>query len=167
MWKKIFFALCLFFISTANVSAAPVSISEDNLKTFVEKSSAVLKAGDPNSFLDMPVELNEFEGIKNFIDKSIKTEDGTPIEITYTVKDDKVFAVVIGSDKYDENIKNYFDGLSIVFLKSLGLTDEEIKGLLNEKIEITWQKEGFISRLNKKFIVRFVSTAMIIIAEDK
>lgn len=168
MWKKIFFAAWIFFISAANVSAESVNISEDSLQTFVGKCNAILKAGDPNSFLDIPAApVAEIGGINNFVDKSIATENKTPLSVTYGVKNDKISFVMLTAEKYDEDVKKYFDGLSIIFFKTLGLTDEEAKGLLNEKIETTWQKEGFISRLNKKFVVRFVSTNLIIFAEDK
>lgn len=168
MWKKIFFAAWIFFISAANVSAESVNISEDNLQTFLGKCNAILRAGDPNSFLDVPATSDgEIGGINNFVDKSIVLENKSPLSITYGVKNDKISFVMLTSEKFDENTKKYFDGLSMIFFKTLGLTDDEAKSLLNEKIETTWQREGFISRLNKKFVVRFVSANLIIFAENK
>ena len=165
--KILFFMAGIFFVFSANVSAAPVNVSDDNVQTFMEKCNTALKAGDQNSFLDMPSLSSELYGLKNYVDKSIKTESNVPIRITYSVKDDKIFSVLLDAGKYDDEVKNYFDGLSILFLKSLGLTDDESKNLLNEKNEMTWQREGFISRLNKKIVVRFVSRSLIIFAEDK
>ena len=161
MWKKIlFFMTGIFFIFSANVSAESMNISEDNLQTFVGKCNAILRAGDPNSSLDIPAESVEgFDGVNNFIDNSL------PITITYGVKNDKIFSVMLSAEKYDENTKKYFDGLSIIFLKTLGLTDDEVKSFLSEKIETTWQRDGFISRLNKKFVVRFLANNQIIFAE--
>lgn len=169
MCKKIlFFMAGILFIFTANVSAEPVNISEDNLEIFVGKCNAILRAGDPNSSLDVPAEfVTSFDGINNFSDRSVKIEDNLPITITYGVKNDKIFSVMLSAEKYDETAKKYFDGLSIIFLKSLGLTDDEVKGLLNEKIETTWQKEGFVSRFDKKIVVRFLATNLIIFAENK
>lgn len=163
MWKKILFlAACSFLIFNANVSAEPVNISEDNLETFLGKSNAILKAGDSNSSLDIPADFAAgFDGENIFYDKTL------PLTINYGVKNDKIFFVMLSAEKFDADMKKYFDGLSIIFLKTFGLTDEEIKGLLNKKIEMTWQREGFISRLNKKIVVRFVSTNLIIFAENK
>lgn len=161
------FIACIFFISSATVHAEFVNISDDNLETFMTKCNSILKTGDSNSFLDTPTFLNtESEVLNNYVDKTLKTENNIPITITYTLKDNKVYAIMLEADKFDENVKTYYEGLSIIFLKSLGMTDTEAKSLLNDKNETSWQREGFISRMNKKYIVSFYSPTLLIIAEN-
>lgn len=162
MKKFLLTALAILFFMP-KIFAAPANISEDNLDNFIEKCNAIIKENNPDAYFDKPTFANTESGdLKNFVDKSI-----SPLTITYTLKDDKIFAVMLEADKFDNNIKNYFDGLSIIYLKASGLTDTEAKNLLNNKIENSWQREGFISSVNKKYIVSFYSPILLIIAEDK
>lgn len=162
MKKFLLTALAILFFMP-KIFAAPANISEDNLDNFIEKCNAIIKENNPDAYFDKPTFENTESGdLKNFVDKSI-----SPLTITYTLKDDKIFAVMLEADKFDNNIKNYFDGLSIIYLKASGLTDTEAKSLLNNKIENSWQREGFISSVNKKYIVSFYSPILLIIAEDK
>lgn len=162
MKKFLLTALAILFFMP-KIFAAPANISEDNLDNFIEKCNAIIKENNPDAYFDKPTFANTESGdFQNFVDKSI-----SPLTVTYTLKNDKIFAVMLEADKFDNNIKNYFDGLSIIYLKASGLTDTEAKSLLNNKIENSWQREGFISSVNKKYIVSFYSPILLIIAEDK
>lgn len=161
--KKILLTVLAIIFFMPKIFAAPVNISDDSLDNFIEKCNTIIKKNNPDAFFDKPTFANTESGdLKNFVDKSI-----SPLTITYTLKDDKIFAVMLEADKFDGNIKSYFDGLSLIYLQASGLTDAEAKGLLNDKTENYWQREGFISRMNKKYIVSFYSPILLIIAEDK
>ena len=161
--KKILLTALAIIFFMPKIFAAPANISDDNLESFIAKCNAIIKENNPDAFFDMPTFANSESGdLKNFVDKTV-----SPLTITYTLKDDKIFAVMLESDKFDDNIKKYFDGLSMIYLKASGLTDTESKSLLNDKIENSWQRENFISSVNKKIIVSFYSPILLIIAEDK
>ena len=161
-FRLIFFA-ALIFCFNVNCSAAVVGISNDDLTGFMEKCNNELKASDPNASLDTPKPADTF---KRYTD-TLQIAEDTAVKITYTARNDKIFSIRLDANKFDDNVKGCFEGLNIIFLKALGLTDSEAKALSGNSDESEWQCEGYITRLQKRFIVKAKSSTLTITADDK
>ena len=157
---KIFLCAALIFSFSGNCSAARTVISDSDIANFMESCNRELKANDPNSSLDVPKLAETF---KSYAD-TMKIAEDLAVRIVYTTKNDKLYMIRLDANKYDENVKSVFEGMNIVYLKALGLTEDEAKGLTNSGTETEWQKDGLVTRLNKKFIVSMKNSTLTITA---
>ena len=160
---KIFLCAALIFSFSGNCSAARTVISDSDIANFMESCNRELKANDPNSSLDVPKLAETF---KSYAD-TMKIAEDLAVRIVYTTKNDKLYMIRLDANKYDENVKSVFEGMNIIFLKALGLTDDEAKALTNTGDEKEWQCEGYISRLQKRYLVKAKDSSLTITATDK
>lgn len=166
--QKIFIrtlAAIIFFIGNV-CSAAAVSLSDDNLATFLEKCNQELKIGDPESYLDLPTLSSTENNVLKYYTDDFEIDGGVPITITYMLRDEKIYSIMLESNVYDENVQKCFAGLNIIFLKSAGLTADEASGLTNSGSEKEWKRDGRISRLNKRYSVTLYAPTLFISAES-
>ena len=157
---RIFLGAAFIFSFGAMCSAATVGISNDGLETFMEKCNVALKTNDAEGSLDTP---KLFATYKYYTD-TLQISDTQQIKVIYTVRDDKIYSIKLTADNYDDTVKSVFEGMNIVYLKALGLTEDEAKGLTNSGTETEWQKDGLVTRLNKKFIVSMKNSTLTITA---
>ncbi len=163
-FKMFLCAAMIFSFSSANVSAAVIDISDDNILSFISKCNRELKKNDPNNNLDTPALSETFR----IYTETLKVNENFQVKFLYTTKDDKVCSIRLEPDKYDSEVKDFFEGMSIVYLKALGLTDEEIRKPTKESGDKTeWRKEYFVPTLNKRFIVFLKNSKLTIVASDK
>ena len=160
---KIFLCAALIFSFSGNCSAARTVISDSDIANFMESCNRELKANDPNSSLDTPKLAETF---KSYAD-TMKIAEDLAVRIVYTTKNDKLYMIRLDANEYDENVKSVFEGMNIIFLKALGLTDDEAKALTNTGDEKEWQCEGYISRLQKRYLVKAKDSSLTITATDK
>jgi|GEM_PF-3124120 len=165
-FMKIFLALALLINFSATCSAQAVGISEDGLETFLSKCNQIIKAGDPDSQLDMPTKINlENQNLVYYAD-TLQLDANTFAKITYALQNNKVYAIKLETNNYNDDVKNFFEGMSIIFLKASGLSDVEAENLSDGKGKTDWQNSGAVSRLKKFFTVKVQSSALTIMASD-
>ena len=124
-FKVFICAAMIFSFSSANVSAADVNLTDDDIPAFLAKCNQELSKTDPNNSLDFPKRITYKD--------SFILNDGTKITLTYTVINNKVYGIDIESDKYSEDIEPFFEGMGIVYLKALGVTEEEAREMIADK----------------------------------
>ena len=165
-FKLFLLSAVMIFSVGSYCSAAETYISQDNLTTYIEKCNQVLKTIDANSSLDMPKEASNENDLLNYIDK-IETESKIPIEIFYTVKDDKMYTVALNAESYNNEVRKYFDHLCKIYLQGLGLTDEEATGMLAKMHEKRGRSNFFVQRLNCRLQLSLYGNNLLISARDK
>ena len=139
-FKVFICAAMIFSFSSANVSAADVNLTDDDIAAFLAKCNQELSKTDPNNSLDFP---------KRITYKDSVVLNNTKITLTYTVINNKVYGIDIESDKYSEDIQPFFEGMGIVYLKALGLNDEDAREIIANK------KGKFIDGLARFVEVQF------------
>ena len=146
----------IFSFSSANVSAA-VYMSDDDIPAFIAKCNQELKQADPNNNLDTPN-----SNVRKTYTETSTIADGIEVTITYTTIDDKMFGIEMktAKDKYNDNVKDFFEGMGIVYLKALGLSESDARELIDTK------SEKFISSLNKNFVVKSEDATLKIFATN-
>ncbi len=160
--KLIKILLCAAIIFSATTAdAARVGLSSDNVENFIGKCNAELQAG--GSSLDIPTVATTLK----YYSDTLQVGDNLQVKATYIFRDDKLYSIKLQADRFDSQVRTLFEGMNIVYLKSLGLTTEEAKGLTNSGEETEWTRQSFISRLNKRFIVEVKNSALNIIAQDR
>ena len=159
---KIFFCAAVIFSATFSSASAFTNISNDNVETFIGNCNTQLQAADPNSKLDVPTASSVF---KTYSD-TLQISENLQVKATYTLRDDKLFSIRLKADNYTSEVKELFEGMSIIFLKAIGLTEDEAKGLVSSGDESEWKREGFISRMNKKIVVTVKNSTLLIFADD-
>ena len=164
---KIFLcAAMIFSFSSENVSAAVTELSDDNMLAFMTKCNRELKKNDPNNSLDTPALRETFKTYA----ETLPISDSAKVNLIYTTKNDKIYSIKLEANAADENVKNFFEGMNLVYLQALGLSVEEAKELTETDNMTEWRKEKFISTLGKKIIVDFKNTKrpiLTILATDK
>ena len=158
---KIFFCASIIF-SASICSASTVQMSEDNISSFLLKCNEELKKNNPSDNLDTPTLSETF---RRYEDK-FQIDENVSVKCTYTTKDDKIFFIKLEADKFDDNVKNFFEGMNMIFLKSLGLSEDDAKSLAKIADKTEWRNEKFIETLNKKFIVQFKKNSVTIVASN-
>ena len=149
---KVFICVAMIFsFSSANVSAA-VYMSDDDIPAFIAKCNQELKQADPNNNLDAP----KISSVRKTYTETSTIADGIEVTVTYTTINDMKTA----KDKYNDNVKAFFEGMGIVYLKALGLSDSDARELIDTK------REKFISSLNKNFVVKAEDAALKIFATN-
>lgn len=151
---KIFMVVALIISFGAKCSAESVGISEDNLEIFLSKCNQILKVADAESQLDIPNWVNSSDANFSYSLDNIAVDEKTSVQITYALKDDKVFAIRLFANGRGENVQNFFEGMSIIFLEASGLSELEAQNLSDGAGQTEWQNTGFVTKLNKRFVVR-------------
>ena len=158
---KIFFCATIIF-SASICSAATVEMSEDDISNFLLKCNQELKKNSPEDNLDAPSLKETFRRYED----DFQLDENISVKCTYTTKDDKIYSIRMEANKIDDNVKTFFEGMNIIFLKSLGLSDEDARELAKISDSNGGRNEKFIETLNKKFIVQFKHSAVTIIASN-
>ena len=156
-------AAMIFSFSNANVSAAVVDVSDDHIVAFMTKCNQELKEADPNNNLDLPTLKNNFK----IYEDTLKIAEDVQVKFICTTREDKIYSIKLETDNYNETAKNFYEGMNIIFLKALGLSDEDARELTETENKSEWRKEKFISDLKKSFVVSFKNSRLMIVATDK
>lgn len=162
-FKIISCAAMIFAFSSANVSAAVINASDDDISTFMAKCNQELKKGDSTNNLDAPKLQSTFKTYEDILELG----EGLKVKFTCMTRDEKIYSIKLETDNYDDTAKNFYEGMNIVFLKALGLNDTDARELTETENKTEWRKEKFIPALNKNFIVNFKNSRLMIVATDK
>ena len=162
-FKIISCAAMIFAFSSANVSAAVINVSDDDISTFMTKCNQELKKSDSANNLDAPKLQSTFKTYEDILELG----DGLKVKFICMTRDDKIYSIKLETDNYSKTAKDFYEGMNIVFLKALGLTDEDARELTEKEDRPEWRKEKFIPTLNKNFIVNFKHSKLMIVATDK
>ena len=156
-FKVFICAAMIFSFSSANVSAA-VYMSDDDIPAFIAKCNQELKQADPNNNLDAP----KISNVRKTYTETSTIAEGIEVTVTYTTINDKMFGIEMktAKDKYNDNVKAFFEGMGIVYLKALGLSESDARELIDTK------SEKFISSLNKNFVVKAEEAVLKIFATN-
>ena len=162
-WKIFICAAMLFSFASANVSAAPaVEMSSDNIRDFMFKVNQELKKNDPNNSLDTPAEKEKFF----YYEDVVQLDESLSVKFVYVTKNDKMYFIRVKPSKLDDNAKTFLEGMTIVYFKAMGVSEETAKKLSKFGEGDEWQNEEIVSELNKKFAVKFKNSEIIIKAAD-
>ena len=161
--KCLAYAAVIFSFSSVNVSAAVVDVSDDHILSFMTKCNQELKKADPNNNLDIPTLKNNFK----IYEDTLKISQDVQVKFTCTTREDKIYSIKLETENYNETAKSFYEGMNIVFLKALGLSDEDARELTETENKSEWRKEKFIPDLKKNFVVSFKNSRLMIIATDK
>ena len=162
-FKVLVCAAMIFSFSSCNVSAAISDVSEDNILTFMTKCNQELKKGDPNNSLDTPALQNTYK----IYEDTLQVTENIQAKFICRTRDDKVYTIRLKTETFNDEVKNFYEGMSIIFLKALGLTDEDSRELAKSNDTTAWQNEKFIPALNKTFKVKVADSELVIFASDK
>jgi len=162
-FKVLICAAMIFSFSSDSVSAAIADISEDNISVFMTKCNQELKKGDPNNSLDTP----ELQNTYKIYEETLQVTENIKAKFICRTRDDKVYTIRLKTETFNDEVKNFYEGMSIIFLKALGLTDEDSRELASSKGQNAWQNEKFIPALNKTFKVKVADSELVIFASDK
>ena len=164
--KLFFVAAFMIFSVSGSCSAAETYLSNDNLTAYIEKCNEVLKTLNTGSKFDMPKAAKNEGELFIYTDK-IETESKIPIEIIYTMKDGKLFKITLDAEVYNKEVGEYFDFLTKIYLRGLGLNESETSGMINKMHENRGKVNYFSKTLNIRFKLSLYGNNFLISADDK